>query len=87
MRSLLLFVSLCVYQAIYAQDSTTCEGKFDSDNKKHGLWVCRSGGKVVKTERYRHGVLRTYIIYNDKGEAIETRDRKGKVRTLNPCGC
>lgn len=65
----------------------TCSGNFDRNKRKHGVWVCREGSKVVKKERYRHGELLTYIIFDEKGKVIESRNRKGKIKKFNPCGC
>jgi hypothetical protein len=81
--SLLLF---CATQA-YGSDSLTCTGKLNKKGEKHGSWVCRNDNRVVRSEQYRNGVLKSYIIYNEKGQIIETRDRKGKTRKYNPCGC
>ncbi len=89
MKSILLFALtvFCVGLS-KADDSLSCQGKFDKSNAKHGIWKCKnSTGKVVKSENYKHGSLIGYTLYNDKGQIIETRNRKGKIRKFNPCGC
>lgn len=68
-------------------DSSVCTGKFSRDSLKEGVWVCRIGKRVLSKERYSKGRLQTYIRFNEKGQIIETRNRRGKVKTFNPCGC
>ncbi len=88
MKSLLIGL-LCFSAAeLKGNDSLSCSGKYDKLQQKHGTWVCRNAaGKIVKSERYKHGSMINYILYNDKGRIIETRDRKGVIRKFNPCGC
>lgn len=89
MKGLILIFSLFFIQNIYSntKDSTiVCDGKIINGNKE-GLWKCVQNNKVVKKEIYKNGVLKTYSIYNQKGEVIETRDKKGRIRNYKPCGC
>jgi hypothetical protein len=65
----------------------TCEGSYNSSGKKEGIWLCKKDGKIYRKERYKKGELLTYMLYNEKGQLIETRNKKGKVRKYNPCGC
>lgn len=74
-------------QQIRAEDSIQCNGKFNHKNEKHGVWVCKNNQTLVKKERYKNGKLVTYILFNEKGEIIETRNKKGKIKKFNPCGC
>lgn len=88
LKQLLITAFLCfIAEASYAGDSASCEGKFNNKGEKHGMWACRNGGRVVRKENYRNGVLKSYTIFNEKGEVIETRNRKGKVKKYTPCGC
>lgn len=75
------------HRPLNTQDSAVCTGKFSRDSLKEGVWVCRIGKRVLSKERYNNGKLQTYIRFNEKGQIIETRNRKGKVKTYNPCGC
>lgn len=70
------------------KDSTFyCRGKMNRDSLQHGVWVCWKGDRLVSKERYRNGKLITRMRFNEKGELIETRDRKGRIKTYKPCGC
>ncbi|MES2617619.1 MAG: hypothetical protein V4613_07065 [Bacteroidota bacterium] len=81
---LLMFAS----HTAYCNDSLSCKGNYDNNGKKNGVWLCKdSQGHLQKKERYKHGVLFTYIIYNSKGQMVETRNRKGEIRKHTPCGC
>ncbi len=71
----------------WANDSLVCEGKYTNDSVKNGIWVCRSGKIVRKKEHYKNGVLVSYILFNEKGQMVETKNRKGKIKKFNPCGC
>ncbi len=89
MKLLILTLSLFCIQNTFAntQDSSIiCEGKTINGNKD-GVWKCFQNNKVVKKETYKNGVLKTYSVYNQKGEVIETRDKKGRIRNYKPCGC
>jgi hypothetical protein len=79
------FLAFTVYT--YAADSLTCTGGFDKKGQKHGAWICRKDNHVLKKENYKHGTLRSYMLFNEKGQVTETRSRKGKVKKYNPCGC
>jgi hypothetical protein len=79
-------VLLCSVQA-FASDSLACTGKYNKKGEKHGTWACRKDNHVVRREQYKNGMLKGYVIFNEKGQVVETRDRKGKVRKFNPCGC
>lgn len=79
---LLLTFTLCA-----KAQNDTCTGQYDNNKQKHGLWICRDNKHVIKKEHYRHGVLKSYILYNEKGEMIETMNRRGKVKKYTPCGC
>ncbi len=72
---------------IYAADSLQCSGSYSKDSVKNGIWLCRKGNMILRKERYVKGILSTYIIYNEKGQIIETRNKRGKVKTYKPCGC
>jgi hypothetical protein len=84
---ILIPVFLCFFAEAYGLDSLACQGKFNANGQKHGLWACREAGRVVRKENYKNGVLTSYTIFNDKGEVIETRNRKGRIRKYTPCGC
>jgi hypothetical protein len=71
----------------FASDSTVCQGKYTTDSLKNGVWVCRKGKVVIKKEHYKNGVLNSYILFNDKGQMVETKNRKGRLKKYNPCGC
>jgi len=71
----------------WANDSLVCQGKYSHDTLKNGIWVCRSGKIVRKKEHYKNGVLTSYILFNEKGQMVETKNRKGKIKKYNPCGC
>ncbi len=86
-KAYMLFLALAFTATGYASDSLVCEGKYDRLGQKHGMWACKKGNYVHSREKYHHGVLKTYIIYNDKGQVLETRNRKGRIRKYNPCGC
>ncbi|NQW43023.1 MAG: hypothetical protein HQ463_06290 [Bacteroidetes bacterium] len=68
-------------------NDTACIGKLDKKNQKQGLWKCKVNSKLIKTERFKHGLLVSWIVFNAKGEIIETRDKKGTIRKYKPCGC
>ncbi len=84
---LLLALLLSGVFAAQAADSLACEGKLNKRGQKHGSWNCKKDGKAVRREMYKNGELKGYIIFNDKGEVIETRNRRGKVKKYTPCGC
>lgn len=86
-HAFLLLVCLGMSGAIAAMDTTQCSGKHNKAGQKQGVWICRDGKRVVKRERYKDGKLSSYIIYDPKGNIIETMDRKGKVRKFSGCGC
>jgi hypothetical protein len=71
----------------YAVDSLSCEGRHNRKGEKNGVWACKKNGQLVKREKYKNGVLKGYVIFNEKGQVIETRNRRGKVKKYNPCGC
>ncbi len=88
MKSLLIGLLFLSAAELKGLDSLSCTGKYNKAQQKHGTWVCRdTSGKIVRSERYKHGKMMNYILFNDKGRIIETRDKKGKVRKYNPCGC
>ena len=87
-RLIFLISFLVIGLTVKGNDSLNCIGKLDKDGKKHGVWVCRNNnGKLVRKERFRHGDLSTWIIYNAKGQMVQSRDKKGKIRKYTPCGC
>ncbi len=86
MKWVLVFILFFVQQ-IQAEDSLNCTGKFNLKNEKNGVWICKKNQKLIKKERYKNGKLLTYILFNEKGEIIETRNKKGKIKKFNPCGC
>jgi hypothetical protein len=88
MKALLIGLLFLTTAELKGEDTLSCTGKSDKSQLKHGTWICRNAsGKIIRSERYKHGVMMNYILYNDKGRIIETRDKKGKVRKYNPCGC
>ncbi len=88
MKPLFLFVVLLTCSIAKADDSLTCKGELDNNGKKNGSWVCRDKqGRVIKKEHYKHGEIGTWILYNNKGQMIQTRNKKGKIRKYKPCGC
>ncbi len=87
LRWLFITLVLGLFSNVYAGDSLSCEGKLNKKGEKHGIWACRKDNKVVRREQYRNGVLKGYVIFNEKGEVIETRNKKGKVKKYTPCGC
>lgn len=84
-----LFCFFLLFQGClaFANDSTVCKGKYGTDSLKQGVWVCRKGDIVLKKEHYNNGVLSSYILFNEKGQMVETKNRKGKIKKYNPCGC
>jgi hypothetical protein len=85
-----LFVMCFIFQlsTSFASDTAViCEGKKTASGEKHGIWICKKNGLIIKKERYKKGLLQTYIVYNNKGEIIETRTRKGQIKKYEPCGC
>ena len=86
MRFLFVFLTIFLTQTAFAEDSLICSGK-SKDGLKEGVWLCKKGEKIYRKERYKKGVLQTYLIYDEKGRIIETRNRKGKVKKYTPCGC
>ncbi len=86
MKTLFSFLFFIQFNCAFASD-TLCQGKYDKDSLKNGVWKCTVLNKIVKTMRYKNGVLQNWILYNAKGEIIETRNNKGKIRRYKPCGC
>lgn len=86
MKWALLF-SIFFIKQLKAEDSIQCSGKFNHKSEKHGVWICKKNQILVKKERYKNGTLITYFLFNEKGEIIETRNKKGKIKKFNPCGC
>jgi len=43
--------------------------------------------KIIKKEFYKKGVLQYTYFYNERGQVIESTDKKGKVKTYEPCNC
>jgi YD repeat-containing protein len=75
-------------KTVQGNDSLNCTGKLDKEGRKNGTWVCRNKeGRLIRKERFKHGDLMTWMVYNTKGQMIETRDKKGKIRKYTPCGC
>lgn len=71
-----------------AADSVVCKGTYTKDSLKNGVWVCRyTDGRIQKKEHYKQGKLVSYMIFDNKGQIIETRNKRGKVKTYKPCGC
>ncbi len=68
-------------------DSVVCSGNYVQDTLKHGIWICRTPKYVLQRSTYRYGQLIDYTKFNAKGDIIETRNKKGKVKHYNPCGC
>jgi antitoxin component YwqK of YwqJK toxin-antitoxin module len=70
-----------------AGDSLVCSGAYKQDSLKHGVWICKSAGRIVRKERYQNGKLISYMRFDERGQMVETRNRKGKVKHYKPCGC
>ena len=87
-KVLLLMFGLSI-TALKAQttDSLVCKGSFVRDSLKHGVWVCRAKGYVAIRSTYKLGKLIHYTKFNAKGDIIETRNKKGKIKYYKPCGC
>jgi hypothetical protein len=68
-------------------DSVQCSGAYVQDTLKHGIWICRANNYVLQRSTYKNGKLIDYTKFNAKGDIIETRNKKGKVKHYNPCGC
>ncbi len=66
---------------------TLCFGAYKQDSLKHGVWVCRSEGRIVRKERYQNGKMISYMRFDERGQIVETRNRRGKVKHYKPCGC
>ncbi len=82
---LLAFVFSATHAA--AADTLSCSGAYKEDSLKHGVWVCKSDGRIVRKERYQNGKLVSYIRFDQRGQIVETRNRRGKVKHYKPCGC
>ncbi len=88
MKRFYFLILCCSSLSLKANDSLVCSGKFDPMGKKHGVWICATpAGKLVRKERYKHGELSTWLVFNAKGQVVETRNRKGKIKKYTPCGC
>ncbi len=86
-----LFILVTIFSIAFSakgNDSLSCTGKYGKDGKKTGVWICRNpAGKLVRKERFKHGELSTWILYNAKGQMVQSRDKKGRIKKYNPCGC
>jgi antitoxin component YwqK of YwqJK toxin-antitoxin module len=88
MKTLLFILTLLTTQMAWGSDTLSCNGTLDKDGKKHGVWLCKNNsGQLLKKERYKHGELSTWMLFNNKGQMVQSRNRKGKIRKYNPCGC
>jgi hypothetical protein len=88
MKPLFFFILFVTCNRAWADDSLICTGKSDEAGRKHGVWLCKTQkGKLVKKERYKHGELSTWILYNNKGQMIQSRNKKGRIHKYKPCGC
>lgn len=88
MKTLLVLISFISTQIAWGNDTLSCHGALDKQGKKHGVWLCKNNsGQLFKKERYRHGALSTWMLFNNKGQMVQSRNRKGKIRKYNPCGC
>lgn len=70
-----------------AGDTLNCTGAFKQDSLKHGVWICRSEGRIVRKERYQNGKLISFMRFDERGQIVETRNRRGRVKHYKPCGC
>jgi hypothetical protein len=82
-----LMLSFCFTTLMASDTATVCQGKKNINGEKHGVWICKKENILFKKERYKNGSLLTYILYNNKGEIIETKTKKGKIKKYEPCGC
>ena len=87
LKQLIFLGFLFLTQETFANDSTVCKGKYTNDSLKHGVWVCQKGNIILKKEHYKNGVLCSYIFFNEKGQMVETKNKKGKIKKYKPCGC
>jgi hypothetical protein len=67
-------------------DSLVEKGKF-KDGLKHGKWTVYKNGKRLRIEKYKKGTLISFIQFNDRGKVVRTMDKKGRVRSFEPCDC
>lgn len=87
MKRLIVSVFLFSFLIVLKGDSLQCSGSYIQDSLKHGDWVCKNGNRIIRKEKYKNGVLISYIVFDNKGKIIETRNKKGKIRKYKPCGC
>lgn len=88
MRCYILLFSFFLAFFVNGKDSLSCAGKYDKLGKKDGVWICRNAeNKLIRKERFKHGELSTWVIFNTKGQMIESRDKKGRIKKYSPCGC
>jgi len=53
-----------------------------------GTWYYYSEkGFITKKERWKKGVLKLTIKYNEKQKVSELIDENGKIKKINGCGC
>ncbi len=53
-----------------------------------GTWYYYSEkGLLTKKERWKNGVLKLTIKYNEKQKVSEMIDENGKIKKFNGCGC
>lgn len=87
MKGLVIFLLFLSVNKLSANDtSIICNGQKNINGQKQGVWLCKQNNSILKKERYKNGLLITYTLYN-KGEIIETRSKKGKIKKYEPCGC
>jgi len=46
-----------------------------------------STSKIIKKEFYKKGALQYTYLYNEKGQLIESIDKKGVSKIYEPCNC
>lgn len=65
----------------------TEKGKF-VNGKRHGLWqYYNRDGRIVKREKFRHGVFWWAIYYHPNGKVAYSINRRGKIVKRADCGC
>lgn len=57
--------------------------------KPCGNWsyFALSTSKIIKKEFYKKGALHYTYLYNEKGQLIESIDKKGVSKVYEPCNC
>lgn len=86
-----------LYETLHACDSTATKyfenGKKEvvekyKEGTKCGIWkFFHPTGVILRREKYKNGELAFTWIYNDKGQLIESINKKGKHKKYKACNC